>query len=160
MPCILVVIVAFPRQCSTCRASSFGFQCKNTLTISFIATCCVASISLQNIKFSFYQPLHVPYLPWDYISMGFHTSLPMTLGKHGAICVVACHFSKISLFLPCAKTTTIGQTTELFFHHVWLNFVLPTRIIFYHDAQFLRIFLKMLWDLLGFQIHYSTTFHP
>ena len=48
--------------------------------------------------------------------MDFLIGLPMTLRKHDAIWVVVCRFSKMALFLPCAKTTTAAQTTDLFSH--------------------------------------------
>jgi hypothetical protein len=66
----------------------------------------------------------------------------------------------MALFIPCTKTTIAAQTIALFFHHVWPHFGLPTSIISDRDAHFLNTFWKTLWDLLGCQLKYSTSFHP
>jgi hypothetical protein len=69
--------------------------------------------------------------------MDFLSGLPMTLRKHDAICVIVCCFSKMALFIPCTKTTIVAQIADLFFHHVWPHFGLPTSIISNRDARFL-----------------------
>jgi hypothetical protein len=127
----------------------------------FIHACALCSQHKPaNHKFGLYQPLPLPSLPWDSISMDFLSGLPMTLHKHDAIWVIVCCFSKMALFIPCNKTTIAAQTTDLFFHNVWPHFGLPTSIISDHDAHFLNTFWKTLWDLLGCQLKYSTAFHP
>ena len=64
-----------------------------------------------NRKQNLYQPLPVPSRPWESISIDFLSGLPTTFHKHDAIWVVVCHFSKMSLFIPCHKTTSAAQTT-------------------------------------------------
>jgi hypothetical protein len=72
--------------------------------------------------------------------MDYINGLPTTLRKHDAIWVVVFRFSKMALFIPCHKTTSIVQTVELFFHNVWPHFGLPQSIISDRDSRFLSIF--------------------
>jgi len=66
----------------------------------------------------------------------------------------------MALFIPHNKTTIVSQTTSLFFHNVWPQFGLPNCIIYDHDALFMSTFWKTLWDILGCELKYYTTFNP
>lgn len=92
--------------------------------------------------------------------MDFLSGLPTTFRKHDAIWVVVCRFSKMAIFLPCHKTTSAAQTADLFFHHVWPHFGLPSSIISDRDSRFLSTFWRTLWSLLGCQLRFSIAFHP
>jgi hypothetical protein len=127
----------------------------------FIRACALCSQSKpSNRKHGLYQPLPLPSRPWESISMDFLSGLPTTQKKHDAIWVVVCHFRKMALFIPCTKTTTTTQTTELYFQHVWPHFGLPSNIISDRDSRFLNTFWKTIWVLLGCQLKFSTAFHP
>jgi hypothetical protein len=127
----------------------------------FIRSCALYSQTKpSNRKHGLYQPLPIPARPWESISMDYINGLPTTLRKHDAIWVVVCRFSKMALFIPCHKTTSVVQTVELFFHNVWPHFGLPQSIISDRDSRFLSIFWRTLWSLLGCNLKFSTTFHP
>jgi hypothetical protein len=126
-----------------------------------IRVCALCSQSKpSNRKHGLYQPLLLPSQPWDSISMDFLSGLPTTQKKHDAIWVVVFRFSKMALFIPCTKTTTIAQTVELYFHHVWPHFGLPRSIISEKYSRFLSTFWKTIWGLLGCHLKFSTAFHP
>jgi len=111
----------------------------------FIRACALFSQSKpSNQKHGLYQPLPLPSLPWESISMDFLSGLPTIQKKHDAIWVVLCRFSKMELFIPCTKTTTAAKTLELYFQHVWPNFGLPSTIISERDSLFLNKFLKTI----------------
>ena len=127
----------------------------------FIFTCSIYSQSKpSNHKHGLYQPLLVPTQPWESISMDFLSGLPTTFCKHDAIWVVMCQFYNMALFIPCHKTTSVAQTIDLFFHHIWTHFGLPCSIIFDKESCFLSTFWHTLQSLLGFQLRFSTAFHP
>ncbi len=127
----------------------------------FIRACSLCSQSKpSNRKRGLYQPLPIPSRPWESISMDFLSGLPTTFRKHDAIWVVVCRFSNMAIFLPCHKTTSAAQTADLFFHHVWPHFGLPSSIISDRDSRFLSTFWRTLWSLLGCQLRFSTAFHP
>jgi hypothetical protein len=127
----------------------------------FIRACALCSQSRpSNRKQGLYQPLPLPSHPWNSISMDFLSGIPTTQKKHDAIWVVVCRFSKMTLFIPCMKTTTTTQTIELYFQHVWSHFGLPSTIISDKDSRFLNTFWKTIWSLLGCHLKFSTSFHP
>lgn len=127
----------------------------------FIRACALCSQSKPaNQKHGLYQPLPLPSRPWESISMDFLSGLPTTQRKHDAIWVVVCRLSKMAFFIACKKTTTAAQTAELYFHHVWPHFGLPTSIISDMDSRFLSTFWKTMLALLGCQLKFSTAFHP
>jgi hypothetical protein len=106
-----------------------------------IRACALCSQSKpSNRKHGLYQPLPLPSRPWESISMDFLSGLPTTQKKHDAIWVVVCLFRKMALFIPCTNTTTISQTTKLYFLHVWPHFGLPRSIISDRYSRFLSTF--------------------
>ena len=76
--------------------------------------------------------------------MEYLMGYPTTKHKHGAIVVVVDRFSKMSILIPCKKTTTTQQTAKLFFKHVWKHYGLPMTIISNRDAIFVSTFWKTL----------------
>jgi len=115
----------------------------------FIRSCSLCSQSKPtNRKHDLYQPLPVPSKPWESISMDYLTVLPITQRRHDAIWVVVCCFSKMAFFIPCNKTTSSIQTTDLFFQHVWPHFILRQSIISNHDSHFMSTFKHTFWTLL------------
>ena len=128
----------------------------------FIRACSLCSQSKpSNHKHGLYQHLPVPSRPWESISMDFLSGfLAITFHNYDSIWVVMCCFSKMDLFIPYHKTTSITHTSYLFFHHIWTHFGLPCSIISDMDSHFLNTFWHNLWSLLGFQLLFSTAFHP
>ena len=99
--------------------------------------------------------LPVPSRPWQSISMDYLMGYPTTKDRNDVILVVVDRFSKMDILIPCKKTTTTKQTTQLFIEHVWKHDVLPTTIIFEREAIFFRTF----WKSLDTRLSLSTTFH-
>ena len=83
-----------------------------------------------------------------------------TKHQHDTVLVVVDRFSKMAILIPCMKTTTTQPTTQLFFEHVWKQYVLPTTIISNIDAIFVRTFWKTLWKQLDMRISLLIAFHP
>ena len=64
------------------------------------------------------------------------------------------------ILMPCKKTIIAEQTAELFFHHVWIHFGLPTSIISDRDSRFVGNFWSNLWEMMDTKLKKSTAFHP
>jgi len=82
---------------------------------TLIHNLCLCSTSkLANHKFGLYHPLTIPMRPRESISMDLISGLSMIFHKHEYNFVVVRHFSKMSLFIPCMKTTSTSQILNLF----------------------------------------------
>jgi len=68
--------------------------------------------------------------------------------------------SKRVHFIPTHTTVTAKGAAQLFLHHVWKLHSLPKRVISDHGPQFVALFTKELYRLLGIQISSSTAWHP
>ena len=80
--------------------------------------------------------------------------------QHDYLYVVVDRFRKMCILMPCKKTITAEQTAELFFHHVWIHFGLPTSIISDRDSRFVGNFWSSLWEMMDTKLKKSTAFHP
>ena len=53
----------------------------------------------------------------------------MSRKGHDYLYVVVDRFRKMCLLMPCKKTITAEQTSNIFFQNVWVHFGLPTSIV-------------------------------
>jgi hypothetical protein len=112
----------------------FWPQMKEIVT-KYVKGCVMCStFNTTNRKLGQYSPLHVPSHPWESISMDFVGGLPMTKGVHDYLYVVVDRFNKMCILMPCRKKITAEKTANLFCHHVWVHFGLPTSIVSDHDT--------------------------
>jgi len=68
--------------------------------------------------------------------------------------------SKRVYFIPMHMTVTAEGAARLFLHHVWKLHGLPKRVVSDHGPQFVALFTKELYRLLGIRISSSTAWHP
>lgn len=114
--------------------------------VDYIQRCSHCSQSRStNKKIGLYQCLLVSCRAWESISMDFISSLPTTQWKHDCcIFVVLSRISRMTVFIPCSKTTVASTTAILFFQLIWSHFGLPLTIIFDRESRFLSHFWKPL----------------
>jgi len=68
--------------------------------------------------------------------------------------------SKRVHFIPTHTTVTVEGAARLFLHYVWKLHGLPKHVISDCGPQFVALFTKELYRLLGIQISSSTAWHP
>jgi len=98
------------------------------------------------------QPLSVLDAWWDTLSVDFVVEL-LESSRHDAV-------SKRVHFIPTHTTVTAEGAARLFLHYIWKLHGLPKRVVSDRRPQFVALFTKELYRLLGIQIFSSTAWHP
>uniref|UniRef100_A0A8C5MX57 Gypsy retrotransposon integrase-like protein 1 n=1 Tax=Leptobrachium leishanense TaxID=445787 RepID=A0A8C5MX57_9ANUR len=130
-------------------------------TISYVTNCpvCIrAKVSHQRPQ-GLLQPLPVPHIPWEDISMDFIVELPLSAG-YNTVMVVIDRFSKMAHFLPHTGIPTAAQTATLFIKEIFRLHGLPSTIISDRGSQFTSLFWKSFCKTLHMQQSLSTAYHP
>jgi len=68
--------------------------------------------------------------------------------------------SKRVHFIPTHTTVTVEGAARLFLHYVWKLHGLSKCVVSDHGPQFIALFTKELYRLLGIQLSSSTAWHP
>ncbi|XP_024019758.1 uncharacterized protein LOC112091131 [Morus notabilis] len=82
------------------------------------------------------QPLPVPGLKWEHITMDFLMGLPRTEQKHNAIWVVVDMLTKSAHFVPFYATYSQKILAELYLEHIVRLHGVPLSITSDHDTRF------------------------
>jgi len=69
--------------------------------------------------------------------------------RHDVIMTVVDSVSKRVHFVPTHTTVTVEGAARLFLHHVWKLHGLPKRVVSNRRPQFVALFTKELYRLLG-----------
>ncbi|XP_038974994.1 uncharacterized protein K02A2.6-like [Phoenix dactylifera] len=126
--------------------------------IKHCRTCQLAKGTKSNA--GLYSPLPLPSSPWEDLSMDFVLGLPKTIRGHDSIFVIVDRFSKMSHFVPCAKTYDASRVADMFLKEVVRLHGLPKTIVSDRDVKFVSYFWKTLWAKLGTRLSFSSAYHP
>jgi hypothetical protein len=113
----------------------------------------------STLPYGLLQPLPVPTLPWESVSMDLVTDLPVCCG-HDSVFVVVDRLTKCIVLSPCCKTVSAPQLAQLFMDTVFRRFGMPTSIVSDRDPRFTGHFWKSFTSLLGTELAMSTAYHP
>eukprot|EP00253_Pinus_taeda_P019762 PITA_19762 len=106
------------------------------------------------------HPLPIPEWKWETISIGFITRLPKSRKKNDSIMVVVDKLSESAHFIIVQSTYRAVQIANIFMQNIFKLHEIPKMIISNQDVKFTSAFLKSLFEGLGTQLHFSTTYHP
>ena len=127
----------------------------------FVASCLLC----QQTKYStqapagLLQPLPIPSLVWEEVTMDFITGLPFSHG-FTVILVVVDRLAKSAHFGALPTHFTASKTAVLFTDMVVKHHGFPRTIISDRDSIFLSSFWKKLFELSGTTLKHSTAYHP
>jgi len=93
----------------------------------------------------------VPDTRWDTFSINFVVELPESSG-YDAVMTVVDSVSKRAHFIPMHMTVTVEGAARLFLHQVWKLHRLPQCVILDYRPQFIALFMRELYYLLGIQL--------
>jgi len=94
------------------------------------------------------QLLSVLDAQWDTLSVDFVVELLESSG-HDAVMMVVDAVSKRVHFIPTHTIVTAEGAARLFLHYVWKLHGLPKRVVSDRGSQFIALFTKELYRLLG-----------
>jgi len=106
------------------------------------------------------QPLEIPQLKWDSISMDFVGGLPLTRSGKDKIWVIVDRLTKTARFIAIKDTWTMTQLTKAYVSQVVKHHGVPKDIVSDRDSRFLSQFWQALQAALGTTLKFSTAFHP
>lgn len=105
------------------------------------------------------QPLPVPDMAWQVISMDFIEGLPRS-GRFNCILVVVDKFSRYAHFIPLAHPFSAADVAVAFMDNVFKLHSLPEQIISDRDRVFNSLFWRQLFSLTGTTLSMSSSYHP
>ncbi len=121
---------------------------------------CQVSKSEQVKNPGLLQPLRVPNLKFESVSMDFIVGLPKTRSNFDSIMVVVDRLTKIAHFIPTITTVTAYGVAELFMREIFKHHGIPREIISDRDRKFVSEFWTILFKLCGTKIKLSSAYHP
>ena len=105
------------------------------------------------------QPLAVPSMSWQVITMDFVEGLPCS--EHSdTILVVVDKYSKFAHFIPLRHPFTALSVAKAFMSHVYKLHGMPSSIISDRDKVFTSNLWRELFRLAGVQLCMSSVYHP
>jgi hypothetical protein len=128
----------------------------------YVATC----VSCQRNKASsqkpagLLQPLAIPTVPWNSVSMDFITHLPKTASGYTTIVVFVDRLTKMVHLAPTYDTVTAEGTAELFYTQVWQHHGIPEDLVTDRGSVFTGHFFSEVLRLIGTRHSRTTAFHP
>jgi len=127
----------------------------------YVSTCnlCLWTKPWRHSPVGELQPLSVLDAWWDTLSVDFVVKLPESSG-HDTVMMVMDAVSKRVHFIPTHTTVTVEGAARLFLHYVWKLHGLPICVVSDCGPQFVALFTKELYRLLGIRISSSTAWHP
>jgi len=105
------------------------------------------------------QPLPIPKVVWEEVSMDFIVKLPKSNG-FDAIMVVVDRLSKYGHFVPLKHPYSARIVAEIFMKEVVKLHGIPAAIVSDRDPMFMSIFWKEMFKLQGTVLKMSTSYHP
>jgi len=115
-----------------------------------VSTCdlCLWTKTWRHSPVGALQLLSVPDARWDTLSVDFVVKLPESSG-HDAVMTVVDAVSKRVHFILMHTTVTVEGAARLFLHYIWKLHGLPKRVVSDCRPQFVALFTKELYRLLG-----------
>jgi len=116
---------------------------------------CLRTKPWRHSSVSELQLLSVLDTQWDTLSVDFVVEL-LESSRHDTIMTVMDAVSKRVHFIPTHTMVTAEGAVRLFLHYVWKLHGLPKHVVSDCRPQFVALFTKELYRLLGIQISSST----
>ena len=105
------------------------------------------------------QPLDIPQMKWECISMDFITALPKVTGNFDLIFVAVDWLTKVAHLITTRATASASDIAQLFVKEIVRLHGVPARIISDRDAKFTSKFWTTMFQSLGTLLNLSLAYH-
>jgi len=143
--CHDIQIAGHPRRWKTLEpvSQNYWWSQMSRYIGQYVSTCdlCLQTKPWRHSPVGELQLLSVPDVWWDTLSVDFVVELLESSG-HDAV-------TKRVHFIPTHTTVTVEGAARLFLHYVWKLHSLPKRVVSDRGPQFVALFTKELYRLLG-----------
>ena len=133
---------------------------------NFVADYCTRCKSCQQMKpisvchGGLLKPLPIPTFPWESISTGFITCLPVAAKGNDMLIVWVDRLTKYVVLQPSVLTLSAEGFAQHTVDHVIAKHGMPVNFVSDRDVRFTSNFWRTLNASLGTQLCMSTAFHP
>ena len=141
---------------------SFFWPKMKDMAQNFVKTCerCQKSKSRNTKIPGLQQPLPVPMVCWEEVSIDFMTKLPRSRKGNDMLMVVVDRLSKQAHFVPVKETYGATEIAGVYHDHIFRHQGIPKAIISDRDPRFTAELWQELWEKLGTRLRMSTADHP
>jgi transposase InsO family protein len=127
----------------------------------YVSTCdiCQKSKPRRHAPAGLLQPIPIPTLPFEVVSMDFIPELPLSDGFDN-ILVIVDKLTKYAIFIPTTTSISEVDTAALFFHHIISKFGIPRQVISDRDIRWRGEFWNEICKRMGMTRSLTTAYHP
>jgi hypothetical protein len=106
------------------------------------------------------QPIDIPEMKWECVSLDFVTALPRVRGGFDSILVVVDRLTKVAHFIPVKSTATAVDIARVFVREIFRLHGMPKVLVSDRDVKFTSHFWGAFFDAVGTTLKMSTAYHP
>ncbi|KAG8491028.1 hypothetical protein CXB51_014149 [Gossypium anomalum] len=106
------------------------------------------------------QPVKIPLLKWERVTMDFVSGLPLMSSKKDSVWVIVDWLTKSAPFIPVCTNYSLQKLAKLYVSKIVRLHGVPISIISDRNPHFMSQFWKKLHEALGTRLDFNTVFHP
>ncbi|KAK8934991.1 hypothetical protein KSP39_PZI014260 [Platanthera zijinensis] len=136
-----------------------GLKKDVALFVAKCQTCALVKAECQKPG-GFLKSLPIPEWKFDDISMDFVHGLPRSQKGNDAIWVIVDRLTKVSHFIPHRKDDSVEKLAKLYVDNIVRLQCVPRSIVSDRDGRFTSNDWRLVQQMLGTKLKFSTAFHP
>ena len=106
------------------------------------------------------QPLPIPELKWEHVTMDFVTALPRSPKGNNTVWVAVDLLTKSAYFIPFRVGQSIEILADTYMRAIVRLHGVPVSIMSDRDTRFRSRFWESFQESLGIHLKFSTSYHP